>query len=145
MCYTIGRLAETAGVHVETVRYYQRRGLLHEPVRPPGSVRRYNQSDIVRLQFIRRAKTMGFTLDEIAGLLEIKGKRACEKTRQLTELRLAAVRSKIDHLRRLEADLSQLVSECEHAPQGGYCPTLDLLEHAEMTASSQSESVQFRI
>jgi MerR family mercuric resistance operon transcriptional regulator len=79
---TISRLAAAAGVHVETVRYYQRRGLLPEPERPMGSVRRYGPDDVGRLQFIRRAQAMGFSLDEIAGLLEVKGQRACEETRR---------------------------------------------------------------
>ena len=73
---TIGRLAAAAGVHVETVRYYQRRELLREPSRALGSVRRYGIEDVGRLQFIRRAQAMGFSLDEIAGLLRVKGQRA---------------------------------------------------------------------
>ncbi|MBN5140947.1 MerR family transcriptional regulator [Stenotrophomonas maltophilia] len=95
---TISRLAAAAGVHVETVRYYQRRGLLPEPERPMGSVRRYGLNEVGRLQFIRRAQAMGFSLDEIAGLLEVKGQRACEQTRQLTELKLAEVRRRLDEL-----------------------------------------------
>ena len=66
---TISRLAAAAGVHVETVRYYQRRGLLQEPERPQGSIRRYGTDDVGRLHFIRRAQAVGFRLDEIAGLL----------------------------------------------------------------------------
>ena len=73
---TIGQLAASADVHVETVRYYQRRGLLLEPPRPAGSVRRYGAGDRSRLQFIRRAQTMGFSLEEIAGLLDIRGRHA---------------------------------------------------------------------
>lgn len=124
---TIGRLALAADVHVETVRYYQRIGLLQEPVRPLGGVRRYGQLDVTRLQFIRRAKTMGFTLDEIAGLLQLKGKRACKQTRQLTEHKLLDVRRKLEDLQRLEAELVQLADDCAHAPRGGHCPTLDFL------------------
>src|SRR3546814_19718192 len=66
-------------------------GLLREPERPLGGVRRYEHQDLARLQFIRRAKTMDFTLDEIAGLLELKGKRACDQTRRLTEHKLLDV------------------------------------------------------
>ena len=130
MTLTIGRLAASASVHVETVRYYQRRGLLHEPARPLGGVRRYGPTDVTRLQFIRRAQTMGFSLDEIAGLLQIKGKRACEQTRQLAELKLADVRRRLGELRQLENDLMQVVAECSQVPAGEYCPTLDRLEHA---------------
>jgi MerR family mercuric resistance operon transcriptional regulator len=127
---TIGRLALAADVHVETVRYYQRVGLLHEPERPLGGVRRYGQTDVMRLQFIRRAKTMGFTLEEIAGLLQLKGKRACAQTRRLTEHKLLDVRRKLEDLQRLEAELVQLADECARAPQGGRCPTLDALRQA---------------
>ena len=93
---TISRLAAAAGVHVETVRYYQRRGLLQEPERPQGSIRRYGTDDVGRLHFIRRAQAVGFRLDEIAGLLEVKGRRACEQTLQLTERKLAEVRQRLE-------------------------------------------------
>ncbi|OZB68949.1 MAG: MerR family transcriptional regulator [Lysobacterales bacterium 13-68-4] len=127
---TIGRLALAADVHVETVRYYQRVGLLREPERPMGGVRRYEHQDLARLQFIRRAKTMGFTLEEIAGLLQLKGKRACAQTRRLTEHKLLDVRRKLEDLRRLEAELVQLAADCAQAPRGGHCPTLDFLRQA---------------
>lgn len=124
---TIGGLALAADVHVETVRYYQRVGLMREPQRPLGGVRRYERQDLARLQFIRRAKTMGFTLEEIAGLLQLRGKRACAQTRRLTELKLLDVRRKLEELQRLEADLVQLADDCAHAPRGGHCPTLEFL------------------
>ncbi|MUV13376.1 MerR family transcriptional regulator [Noviluteimonas gilva] len=128
---TISKLAASAGVNVETVRYYQRRRLLPEPQRPLGGFRHYGPADVTRLQFIRRAQTMGFTLDEIAGLLDLKGKRACEQTRQLTELKLADVRQRLDALHRLEGDLMNLIAECSQAPTGESCPTLGRLEHAD--------------
>ena len=123
---TISRLAAAAGVHVETVRYYQRRGLLQEPERPQGSIRRYGTDDVGRLHFIRRAQAVGFRLDEIAGLLEVKGRRACEQTLQLTERKLAEVRQRLEELRRLEADLEHLIEECR-AATGEACPTLGRL------------------
>lgn len=126
----IGRLAASADVNVETVRYYQRRGLLPEPKRPAGGARRYGAGDVSRLQFIRRAQTMGFTLEEIAGLLELNGKHACEQTRQLTEHKLADVRSRLRDLRMLERELLQRLLKCSAVPAGECCPTLDLLEHA---------------
>jgi MerR family mercuric resistance operon transcriptional regulator len=124
---TISRLAASAQVHVETVRYYQRRGLLPEPARPLGGIRRYGPAEISRLQFIRRAQAMGFSLDEIAGLLEVQGQRACESTRVLTEHKLADVRRRLTELRELERDLEQLVRACSDAPAGACCPTLDRL------------------
>ena len=124
---TISRLAEAGGVHVETVRYYQRRGLLAEPERPAGGVRRYRTEDVGRLQFIRRAQAMGFSLEEIAGLLALKGQRACEETRLLTEKKLAEVRRRLGELQQLVSELEHLVDECCHATSGKPCPTLDLL------------------
>lgn len=130
---TIRRLADSAGVNVETVRYYQRRGLLREPTRPLGGVRRYDTTDVGRLQFIRRAQAMGFSLDEIAELAQLTGQGACEHTRQLTELKLADVRRKITELRRLERELAQLAAECARSPADAWCPTLDRLETAPPT------------
>jgi MerR family mercuric resistance operon transcriptional regulator len=127
---TISQLAASADVHVETVRYYQRRGLLREPPRPLGGIRRYGAEDIGRLQFIRRAQTMGFSLDEIAGLLEIRGRQACAQTRQLTELKLTEVRRRLSELQQLEQDLLGLVADCAQVGSGDCCPTLELLEHA---------------
>jgi len=92
---TIGQLAALAEVNVETVRYYQRRGLLCEPKRPAGSIRRYTSSELARLRYIRRAQTMGFSLDEIVGLLELDGRRACEQTKRLTEHKLLDVRKRL--------------------------------------------------
>jgi len=125
---TIRRLADSAGVHVETVRYYQRRGLLREPPRPAGGVRHYDAGDVGRLQFIRRAQAMGFTLEEIADLARLQGQDACEHTRQLTELKLAEVRRKIGELRRLERELAQLAAQCAKTPPHACCPTLDRFE-----------------
>ena len=136
MDLTISRLAASADVHVETVRYYQRRGLLPEPPRPQGGVRHYGPYEVATLQFIRRAQSMGFTLDEIAGLLEIRGKRACEQTRILTEQKLADVRQRIVELQQLEQDLTSLVAECGRTSVDAECPTLILLEHADCSTST---------
>lgn len=133
---TIGRLAASAGVHVETIRYYQRRGLLAEPVRPPGGVRHYDDEQLTRLQFIRRAQAVGFTLDEIAELLSVHGRQACDETRQLTQHKLAEVRRRMDELRHLEAELEQLVVACDVAVEGEKCPTLCYLATGKETPAS---------
>lgn len=143
MSLTISRLAASADVHVETVRYYQRRGLLPEPPRPQGGVRHYGASEVARLQFIRRAQAMGFTLDEIAGLLNVHGKRACEQPRGLTEHKLADVRQRISELQQVEQDLASLVVECGRASTDGECPTLSLLGCAE-GATSKTKPVSAR-
>lgn len=141
---TISRLADAAGVHVETVRYYQRRGLLREPPRPLGSVRHYDATDVGRLQFIRRAQAMGFSLEEIAELVQLKGQGACEHTRQLTELKLADVRRKLTELRRLERELAQLAAECARSPSDACCPTLDRLETTRPVAKAAGGSTRKR-
>lgn len=126
---TIGRLAAAADVHVETIRYYQRRGLVPEPERPQGGVRRYGEADISRLRFIRRAQAAGFRLDEIEGLLQVNGRSACEQTRLLIEQKLSEVRQRIEELQLLEAGLKQWVSECR-ATAGGTCSARDRLSSA---------------
>lgn len=141
---TISRLADSAGVHVETVRYYQRRGLLREPVRPNGGVRHYEAIDVSRLQFIRRAQAMGFSLEEIAELADIKGQGACEHTRQLTEAKLADVRRKIAALRRLERELAQVAAECARAPSDTCCPALDRLETPRAEVRAPAEGTKQR-
>lgn len=143
MDLTISRLAASAGVHVETVRYYQRRGLLPEPPRPRGGIRHYGATEVARLQFIRRAQAMGFTLSEITGLLKVRGKRACEQTRILTEHKLADVRQRIVELQQLEQDLVSLIVECGRASVDAACPTLSLLESTE-GAASQTKPVATR-
>lgn len=125
---TIGRLATAAHVNVETVRYYQRRGLLPEPDRPAGSVRRYGPDDVRRLQFIRRAQAMGFSLAEIQALQQVVGASSCEETQLLTARKLTDIRIRIADLRRLEADLKKQLETCAQAPTGAPCPTLDALQ-----------------
>src|SRR5687768_6484272 len=120
---TIGGLAKAAGVGVETVRYYQRRGLLPEPARPQGEVRRYGEQDVKRLRFIRSAQAAGFTLKEIGELLELSASDDRARARELAEARVAAIDEKIDELREARDALSGLASECA-ANQGGPCPIL---------------------
>jgi MerR family mercuric resistance operon transcriptional regulator len=82
---TIGRLARAAGMNVETIRYYQRRGLLPEPARPLGGQRHYGPAAAMRLRFVKRAQQLGFTLDEVKELLLLEDGQACTPTRMLAE------------------------------------------------------------
>lgn len=125
---TIRQFADAAGVHVETVRYYQRRRLLVEPTRPQGGIRRYGSADVARLRFIRRAQAMGFSLQEVGALLALTGRAACDQTLQLTRRKLDEVRKKLGELRQLEADLVRLVGACTLASEGTGCPTLESLK-----------------
>lgn len=124
---TIGGLARAAGVGVETVRYYQRRGLLPEPARPPGEVRRYGEADIRRLRFIRSAQAAGFTLTEIAELLDLDASDDRARARELASARVAALDEKIAELARARDALAALADACA-GKRSGPCPILSAFE-----------------
>jgi len=120
---TIGALAKTAGVGVETVRYYQRRGLLPEPARPPGEVRRYGEDDVKRLRFIRHAQAAGFTLNEIGELIALDASDDRARAHDLAQARVAAIDEKIAELRAARDALAGLASDCASKKRGP-CPIL---------------------
>lgn len=124
---TIARLAAAAGVHIETVRYYQRRGLVPKPPRPLGGVRRYTEADADRLRFIKRAQTMGFTLTEIESLLRLRSRRSCRATRDLAALKLDLVNARIRNLRQLRRELAILVADCDANTVDSVCPVIERL------------------
>jgi MerR family mercuric resistance operon transcriptional regulator len=124
---TIGGLAKAAGVGVETVRYYQRRGLLPEPARPPGEIRRYGKDDVQRLRFIRRAQAAGFTLEEIGELLALDRTDDRARVRELASKRLAALDDKISELERARAALDRLRSTCASGRKGP-CPIIEAFD-----------------
>ncbi len=124
---TIGGLAKAAGVGVETVRYYQRRGLLSEPARPPGEVRRYGDADLKRLKFIRSAQAAGFTLAEIGELIALDESDDRPRVRALAEARVAALDVKIDEMREARNALAGLATACA-SKRGGPCPILRAFE-----------------
>jgi MerR family mercuric resistance operon transcriptional regulator len=124
---TIGGLAKAAGVGVETVRYYQRRGLLPEPARPPGEVRRYGDEDVRRLRFIRSAQAAGFTLNEIRELLDLDASDDRARARELAQSRVAALDEKIAELREARNALAGLATACAKK-RGGACPILSAFE-----------------
>jgi len=124
---TIGALAKAAGVGVETVRYYQRRGLLPEPPRPQGEVRRYGDQDLRRLKFIRSAQAAGFTLAEIGELLELSASDDRARARALAQARVAALDEKIRELQEAKEALSGLATACANE-RGGPCPILSAFE-----------------
>ncbi len=82
---TIGAFAKAAGVNVETIRFYQRKGLLPEPDKPYGSIRRYGEADVARVRFVKSAQRLGFSLDEVAGLLRLDDGAHCDEARVLAE------------------------------------------------------------
>jgi MerR family mercuric resistance operon transcriptional regulator len=120
---TIGGLAKAAGVGVETVRFYQRRGLLPEPARPPGEMRRYGDGDLKRLKFIRSAQAAGFTLNEIKELLDLDASDDRARARELAQARVTAIDEKIAALKEARDALASLASACAKK-RSGPCPIL---------------------
>ena len=124
---TIGAFAKAAGVNVETIRFYQRRGLLAEPQRPLGGIRRYGEADVARLRFVKSAQHLGFSLDEIVELLKLEDGTHCREAAALAALRLADVRTRLADLRRMERVLSRLMRECGSRGGRVSCPLIDAL------------------
>ena len=125
---TIGVLSKQTGCHIETIRYYERIGILSKPPRTEGGYRMYEREQIKRLMFVRRSRELGFSLEEIRTLLKlVDGKRyTCEEVKAVTDRHVEDVRKKISDLRRLQKTLSTISSECE----GGLvpdCPIIDAL------------------
>lgn len=125
---SIGVLARAADVNIETIRYYQRKGLLAVPERSRGEIRRYRPSDLDRVRFVKAAQRLGFTLDEIAGLLRLGDGADCGKARALAEHRLSDVRAKMGKLRRMESALQEMVAGCSAARPTTGCPLIAALQ-----------------
>lgn len=134
---TIGKLAQLAGVGVETVRFYERKGLLEVPSRTASGYRQYPVAILTRLRFIRQAKDLGFTLPEIQELLSLQAspEASCAEVEVRIRAKIAAVQEKIDSLERIRKALTGMVALCvpEFVP-ASECPFLDALEQeAEQT------------
>jgi MerR family transcriptional regulator, mercuric resistance operon regulatory protein len=123
---TIGALAKACGVGVETVRYYQRRGLLAEPQRLSGGVRRYGADAVARLGFIRRAQDVGFTLDEVKALLKLGETPSCRGARTLAAQKLEVVKARLRDLQRVRGALTELIERCD-AGRERHCPIIESL------------------
>lgn len=128
MGYTIGSLSKVTGVHIETIRYYQRRGLIGEPTRPPGGIRRYDEAHARRLRFIKHAQALGFSLDEVAELLALEDGQHCREAARLGADKLASVRARITRLRQVELALASLVKQCGSHRGQVRCPLIASLE-----------------
>ena len=124
---TIGVFAREAGVNIETIRFYQRKGLLPEPNKPHGGIRRYGETDVTRVRFVKSAQRLGFSLDEIAELMRLEDGTHCEEASSLAEHKLKDVHEKQADLALMEAALSGLVRAC-HASKGKVsCPLIESL------------------
>jgi len=128
----IGELSRQTGCNVETIRYYERVGLLPRPPRSAARYRLYDTADVRRLAFVRRARELGFTLDEVRALLALSvnnGRDTCAEVRELAVTHLAEVRAKIADLRAFERVLSDAVHHCDAGELPG-CPVIDILSAA---------------
>ena len=123
---TIGVMARHTGCKVETIRYYERIGLLEEPLRSAGGHRNYGRDDLKRLSFIRRARELGFPLDSVRALLGLSepGDASCAEVEKLAAAHLAEVRAKIEDLARLREVLGELLARCK----GGTVPACPIIE-----------------
>lgn len=124
---TIGKLAQVAGSSVETIRYYQRRGLLDEPAKLGGGHRRYSAEVAKRLRFIKRAQALGFTLAEVGGLLTLDEAGACIETRTIAARKLSLIELKLADLVAMRDALGELVRQCDSGDGVATCPIIDVL------------------
>lgn len=130
MALTISEVASAAGVNVQTLRYYERRGILEEPRRTAAGYRQYDAETVTRIQFIKRAQDLGFTLREIEELLGLRVEHAaaCAAVESKARAKLADVERKIDQLERMRRVLNDLVAACERREPTEDCPILETLE-----------------
>ena len=124
---SIGAFAEAAGVNVETIRFYQRKRLLPQPTRPYGQIRRYSEGDVARVKFVKSAQRLGFSLDEVAGLLTLEDGAHCTEARVMAEQKLEQVHVKLKDLRRIESVLRRLVADCCATRGTIKCPLIGAL------------------
>jgi MerR family mercuric resistance operon transcriptional regulator len=122
----IGELARRTGCNIETIRFYEKTGVLAHPVRTEGGVRLYHTKDVQRLSFIRRARELGFSLDEVRAMLRLSDEQGqpCADIRNVAAAHLADVQSKIADLRAMEAALEILISRCAEGKPSG-CPLIE--------------------
>lgn len=124
----IGDLSAESGVNIETIRYYERIGLVPRPRRTASGYRRYTMDDLSRLRFIRRTRDLGFGLPEVKALLALAGRepRACGRAKAVAEVHLQAVRTRLADLRRMERVLSRLIRDCADGERP-HCPLIEAL------------------
>lgn len=126
--HTIGQLAAAAGVNVETVRYYQRIRLMPVPKRAPGGIRRYGAPELSRLQFIKTAQGLGFTLEEVTDLVKLDDGAHCKEAHDIASQKLTDVRKRLRDLRKIETVLARLVRQCEARRGAIRCPLIGALQ-----------------
>jgi len=136
---TIAGVARDAEVNVETIRFYQRKGLVPQPQKPlGGGVRRYGADEVARVLFIKSAQRIGFTLEEVAQLLKLDDGTHCKEAREIAEHKLEEIRSRLADLGRMETTLSSLVESCSVGRGKVKCPLIDSLQRARAVSSSNA-------
>ena len=124
--YTISQLAKSAGVNVETIRYYERKKLIEQPEKPEQGYRQYPEESLTKVVFIKRAQHLGFTLSEINSLIKLSS-GSCGEVQHLAQQKLEVVKAKIDDLIQLENSLKHLIASCQANPDMANCPIIDAL------------------
>lgn len=127
---TIGRAAKAAGVKIDTIRYYQRIGLIVEPLLPQGGQRKYGDEVVRRVKFIKRAQALGFTLEETSSLLSFEQAANCCETKELAESKIKEIDVRIADLRRMKKTLGDLSRRCDSGDEHSHCPIIDSLAGA---------------
>jgi MerR family mercuric resistance operon transcriptional regulator len=142
----IGQVAQAAGVNIETIRYYERCGLLSDPGRRESGYRAYPPDTVARVQFIKRAQQLGFTLREIAGLLALRvdAETTCDQVREQAEAKLAEIDARIADMQQIRGALATLSAACADGGPAGECPLLDALRTDSEPEAEQSKAVQFK-
>ena len=123
----ISQLAKQAEVNLETIRFYQRRGLIEAPDKPQGGIRRYGAQDVARVRFIKAAQRLGFTLDEVAQLLKLDDGTQCAEAREIALHKLEVIRQRVADLRSMEVALADLVRRCGSSRGKVICPLIAAL------------------
>ena len=124
---TIGDVARQCGVGVETIRYYEREGIINQPKKGMGAFREYPEDVVHRIRFIKRAKELGFSLDEITELLSlrVKGSGSCSSVKNKAERKIAQIEEKIADLKQIQSALKKVKDSCERQAPGDKCPVLE--------------------
>lgn len=128
---TIGRLAKAVGVNVETIRYYQRRGLIAEPPKPLGGHRRYSARVIEQIGFIRRAQQLGFSLDDVKKLLAFADGTQCREARLMAEKKRELVEVQLARLEKMRDELDALITACRANRSRTSCPLITALKQGD--------------
>jgi len=125
---TIGKLATAAGVHIETIRYYQKIQLIIEPAKPSNGYRQYPAQTIERIQFIKAAQQLGFSLKEIQQLLAL-GSSHCDDIQVLATEKRQLIQHQIEGLKKIQGVLDHMINDCQHQQSNQHCAFVEALTH----------------